>query len=292
MKLSTGEYINVLPAKTLKITIDEKAKDAMIKNGIVPAERRHEIVNQIVWTIKSNELYKNDLMLLDFFANNDWKRAVYFTSLSNIQDVLGIDRYMHQEGLAHRFMPIVAKDGYYAGYGGINVEESYDLLVNKVQWGGLNKPNVSVDPESSRSVQFVRQTAYMRLAKVLAEKKDFERAVNVLDKCIEFFPNEKIPFDYYMLQYPDIYYICGAMDKGDNVVRIIAQTATENIEYYGSLSKKLQVYYVEDLRDSMAMLNHLADVTRRYGRTDISATLKKKVDDYWDQFQLLFNEAL
>lgn len=292
VKLQTGEYINVLPAKTLKITIDEKAKDAMVQNGIVPAERRNEIVNQIVWTIKSNELYKNDLMLLDFFANNDWKRAVYFTSLSDIQDVLGIDRYMHQEGLAHRFMPIVAKDGYYAGYGGINVEESYDLLVNKVQWGGLNKTNVSVDPESSRSVQFVRQTAYMRLAKVLAEKKDFERAVNVLDKCIEFFPNEKIPFDYYMLQYPDIYYICGAMDKGDNVVKIIAQTATENIEYYGSLSKKLQVYYVEDLRDSMAMLNHLADVTRRYGRTDISATLKKKVDDYWDQFQLLFNEAL
>ena len=133
-------------------------------------------------------------MLLDFMATNDWTRAVYFTSLSDIKNILGIDKYLHQEGLAHRFMPVEAV-GYYKDAGGVFVDGSYELLMaDDIRWGNLNDPDVAIDPESRRSVLFVKQ-AYTRLARTLLNSKKKAQAVEVLDKCIEFFPNDKIPYD-------------------------------------------------------------------------------------------------
>ena len=123
----SGDKVNYLPSRHLKITVD---KEAVVRNGIVPENMKDRIVDEIVWTIPSsvNYLYKNDLMLLDFFASNDWTRAVYFTSLSDIKNILDIDKYLHQEGLAHRFMPVVA-ESYYKDAGGVFVDGSYELLM-------------------------------------------------------------------------------------------------------------------------------------------------------------------
>lgn len=127
---------------------------------------------------KSKILYKNDLMMLDFIATNNWERPIYFTSPSTVEGVFDLTKYCHLEGLAYRFMPLLA-DHLMEGIGGINVDRCYDLLVNKARWGRLNEPNVYVDAESRRNSIMPKQN-YLRLASALVDLNKMDSAVRVL----------------------------------------------------------------------------------------------------------------
>jgi hypothetical protein len=265
--LVSGDKVNYLPARRLKITVD---KEAVVRNGIVPENMKDKIVDEIVWEIPTsvNYLYKNDLMLLDFFATNDWSRAVYFTSLSDIKNILDIDKYLHQEGLAHRFMPVEAVS-YYKDAGGVFVDGSYELLMSDdIRWGNLNDPDVAVDPESRRSSLFVKQ-AYMRLAQTLANSQRKEEAVAVLDKCLEFFPNDKIPYDIMMMTYPEIYYACGATEKGDAFMNTMLENCKDNLRYYYELDVPFLMYYSENIYENLAILDKMKTIATKYKRNEL-----------------------
>ena len=246
---------------------------------------KDRIVDEIVWEIPTNVnyLYKNDLMLLDFFATNDWSRAVYFTSLSDIKNILGIDKYLHQEGLAHRFMPVEAV-GYYKDAGGVFVDGSLELLMaDDIRWGNLNDPEVSVDPESRRSVLFVKQ-AYMRLAQILVNTKRKAEAVEVLDKCIEFFPNDKIPYDILMTTYPEIYYAAGAMEKGDEFMKVMIENCVDNLRHYYELDPKFMLYHTESIYENFAILDKMQNVANKYRRNDLKTQITKILKEENDKF--------
>jgi len=278
----SGSRVDYWPARKLKITVD---KEKAVANGIVPENMKDQIVDEIVWTIPENVSYltKNELMLLDFFATNDWERAVYFTSLSDISKILGIDKYLHQEGLSHRFIPVLATD-YYSGAGGVFIEGSYDLLMNKTRWGRLNEPDVTVDPESERNITFVKM-AYMRLAQSLVNRDRKEEAIAVLDKCQELFPDEKIPYGFYYEGYfPELYYRAGAVEKGDEVMNKITANAIENLRYYERLEHKFRIYYKEAIHDDLSLVNTMADCAKRNKRYEIKDELDKIVDEFLDVF--------
>ena len=286
LPLMSGDMINYLPARNLKITVD---KDAVVRNGIVPESMKDMIVDEIVWRIPNNisYIYKNDLMLLDFMATNNWERVVYFTSLSDIKNVLGIDKYLHQEGLSHRFMPVIAKD-YIKDAGGIYVEGSYNLLMaDDIRWGNLNLDNVTVDPESRRNVLFVKQ-AYMRLAQSLQKRGQNDSAVAVIDKCIELFPNNKIPFDYYMVAYPEIYYKAGAPEKAEAMIKTIVDNSEDNLRYFSELDDRFVDYYASEIRDNLAVINEMSNVAKRNKNIELGMQLENTLDTYFAKFIHLF----
>ena len=226
-------------------------------------------------------------MLLDFMATNDWTRAVYFTSLSDIKNVLGIDKYLHQEGLSHRFIPVLAAD-YHKDAGGVYIEGSYELLMaDDIRWGNLDKEGVAVDPESRRNLLFVKQ-AYMRLAQSLQNRGQNDSAVAVLDKCLEFFPNDKIPYDMYMLAYPEIYYKAGEMKKGDDLIDAIIANCMDNLRYYGELDNRFIPYYSESIRENLAMINEMSNIAARNGRLELKQRLENLLDQEFSKFMHVF----
>ena len=278
----SGKKINYLPTRKLKITVD---KEKVVANGIVPESMKDQIVDEIVWSISDKVQYltKNELMLLDFMATNNWERCVYFTSLSDISNILGIDKYLHQQGLSHRFMPVEAPE-YYKGAGGVFIDGSYDLLVNNSRWGNLNKPDVTIDPESVRNTSFIKM-AYMRLAQAFVNRERYDEAIAVMDKCQEFFPDEKLPYGFYYEGYfPELYYKSGAIEKGDDVLEKIAANAIDELRYYRSLKPKFVEYYKEDIREALSLLNTMADTAKRNRRYDIQQRLDQSVNDYLDSF--------
>lgn len=280
----SGKKVNYLPARNLKITVD---KEKVIANGIVPESMKDQIVDEIVWTIPDKVSYitKNELMILDFFATNNWDRCVYFTSLSDIANVLGIDKYLHQQGLAHRFMPVLAPD-YYKGAGGVFIDGSYDLLVNKSRWGRLNEPGVTIDPESVRNISFIKM-AYMRLAQALVNRKRGDEAIIVLDKCQEFFPDEKMPYGFYYEGYfPDIYYRAGAIEKGDDVMMKIVANALDELRYYKDLDTKLYGYYEDSIREAISLVYTMANTAQKNKRYDLQQEIQDKLNEYNNYFLL------
>lgn len=270
--LQTGKKINFFPTKRLKLTVDSAKA---VASGIVPSYMADRIVPVIEWDVKANYIYKNDLMLLDFLATQDWDRPLYFASPSSVSKVLDIDKYCHQTGIVYKFIPVLAED-YSPGLGGVDDVASYDILMNKCKWGNLNKPGVHVDPESYRNSIMPRQS-YLRLAKALQRKGKNTEAIAVADRCIAEFPNNKITFDYYMLPMAEVYYDAGAPDKGNNFLTTLANVYIENLNFYNSVSPEFASFYHEDSMQAYAVLARIWEYADRYNQKEMLEDLKTRM---------------
>ena len=285
VKRFMGNSYNYVPCRNVKLTVD---KEACIRNGIVPESMKDQIVDEITWEIKDNYLYKNAIMLLDFMATNNWERPVYFTSFSDMSKVLGIDKYLHMEGLAYRFIPVETEDFVKAYHGGVYRDGSYDLLVTKanegiVNWGSMNQEEVVPDRESVRNTSYA-QLAYSRLAQALVNHDQFDSAVIVMDKFQEFFPNEKFPAEIHTYQFPEMYYICGAPEKGDAYLMNLVNNYCDKIEYYGKMKPKFKKYFEEDINEGMSLLKHFGDLAKKYERNELAQDISNRMMQYLSSY--------
>ncbi|MDZ7741931.1 MAG: DUF2723 domain-containing protein [Bacteroidota bacterium] len=266
--IQSGEKINYLPTKKIRLTVDS-AK--CVDNGIVPIELADKIVPYIEWDISQNYLFKNDLMLLDFLATNNWERPVYFANPSSVSGVADIDEYCHLNGIVYKFMPVKSTE-YVQGVGGVYTDATWDVLMNKASWGRLNEPDVTVDRESARNSGIAKQN-YLRLARALLAENKKDSAAAAIDKCLEFFPNEKFAYDLYMIPYAEVYYQAGQAEKGNEIVQILVDNYREELAYYRSLDAKRARQFDQDMQQAYAILQRLGQMTRQYGQKEFSSEL-------------------
>ncbi|MCD4695195.1 MAG: DUF2723 domain-containing protein, partial [Bacteroidales bacterium] len=261
--LTTGEKINFSPTKNFKLTIDSAD---IVNKGAVPEYMQDKIVSSINWKVRQNYLYKNDLMLLDIIATNNWERPVYFANPSSISKVLNVDEYCHLEGFVYRFLPVKAEN-YINGVGGVNEQKSYDIFMNKCEWGNLKDPDVYVDRESYRNSVIPKQN-FMRTAKAMVSNGEDEKAIQLLDKCLEKFPDEKIAFDMYMIPFIEVYYDAGAVEKANDVSRRVFEIYDQNMNYYYSLNNNLAKYYESEYNQALGVLQQLSMMARMNNQTE------------------------
>jgi hypothetical protein len=273
LPLQDGSKVNFAPTKNLKITIN---KDELIAKNLVPKDMQGKIVDEIKWTVGQNYLYKNDLMLLDLVASNNWERPIYFTSPSAIEKVLDVAEYCHLEGVVYRFMPVKSSH-YLQGLGGINTTETYDLLVNKAKWGNLNEPGVYIDPESRRNSIMPKQN-YFRLAQALVDENKYDSAVAVLDTCQKYFPNDKIYYDIYTMPIVETYYDAGAFNKGNLAAEIIAGNFLQDLQYYAALGSAHRKYYDQEIQRAFAVIQQLSMLARRNGQDETAGRLDEMMN--------------
>ncbi len=284
--LNSGDEVNFIPTRKLRLMVN---KEKAIANGIVPPYMTDSIVPYIDWDIKGNYYIKNDLMLLDFLANNDWERPLYFASPNSIKDAFDIDRFCHQSGIVYKFIPVVAEN-YYRGLGGVDDVASYDILMNKAKWGNLNDPKVTVDPESVRNHMMAKQS-YMRLAQALMNKNKSAEAVAVVDHMLKEFPNEKFAFDIYMMPIVEVYYRAGDTVKANNFVKAMAKVFGDNLTYYNHVAPKFAEYYKDDKEEAMMVIARLLSVAKQYKQDELlkelqaSYNIPEELKGIFDQLQ-------
>ena len=282
VQVTDMSWVNYFPTKKLKLTIDSAT---IVNTGTVRPEEAGKIVDEIDWDISQGAVYRNDLMLLDLIATNNWKRPIYFANPNSHAGVLNVDKYCHLEGVVYRFKPVVAED-YIERVGGVDPERSYEVLMaDDVRWGRLNADDVVIDRESARNAPMVKQN-YVRLAQALANEGKYDSVVMALDKGIEFFPNKKMPFDLYMISWSDLYFRAGATEKGVEVVKEIQKVYEDNLDYYSSLNKNFSGYYTDDVEESLAVIQRLSQIARQYNQDDLAKDLDDSLLNYINIFGL------
>lgn len=280
--LQSGDWIDYLPAKKLKLTID---KEAVIASGTVAIEDSVKIVDKIEWSVRQGGLFRNDLMLLDLVATNNWERPIYFANPSSHSKVLNVDKYCHLEGVVYRFKPTVATE-FMRKIGGVNPDRTYEVLMgDNVRWGRLNEEGVAVDRESARNAGMVKQN-YVRLAQSLLNVHKYDSVIKVLDRGIELFPSDKFPFDTYMVGWADFYYKAGATEKANNLVEQIAARYEEDLAYYSSLNDNFVDNYQDDIQEAMYAMQRLIQVTHQNNQPELSKELEESFYEYISTLQL------
>ena len=280
--LQNGEWINYMPAKKLTLEIDKKA---VIESGTVPIKDSAKIVDKMEWTIRQGGLFRNDLMLLDLVATNNWIRPIYFANPNSHSKVLNVDKYCHLEGVVYRFKPTIATD-FIQKIGGVNADRTYEVLMDdNVRWGRLYEDDVIVDRETDRNAGMAKQN-YVRLAQALLKEHKYDSVIKVLDKGIELFPNNKFPFDYYMISWADFYYKAGAVEKANNLVDQIEARYNEDLEYYSSLDDKFASEYRDDIQEAIAVMQRLMQVTSQNNQPERAKELEEKFYEHISTFEM------
>ena len=251
-----SKQVDYLPSKNLRITVD---KEKVLANGTVPQDKADRIVDNVDWTISKKYIMKNDLIILDILAANDWERPVYFAITTGNDSYLGLTDYFQLEGLSYRLVPYKA-NSYDNQVGEINTEIMYDNLMNKFVWGGMVEGDVYMNSNNRRMCMNFRNN-YTRLAQEYIRLGKNEKAVEVLDKSVASIPERNVPYDYFMLTSVELYYRAGEYEKGNAIVRSLVDRYADDLTYYLSLKGSHRKSINDDSERAKYILQQLIMLT-------------------------------
>ncbi|HSH20492.1 MAG TPA: hypothetical protein VLA03_08560, partial [Draconibacterium sp.] len=276
VQVMSGEKMDFLPTRSFHITVD---KQKVLESGTVKPEDAGLIVDSVKFRITKNYITKSEMAILNIIAANNWERPIYIDhSLLYSNSIFFLD-YLQFEGLAYRFVPIETKGGGMSR-GRIDADILYDNVMDKFVWGNVNDPDVYLDEYNKKAVN-ITQARYMfsRLAQALMEKRDSTRATEVLDKLFEIYPDNKIPLTYDSFPAVEIYYRANEFEKGNQLVKTLAQNSFALLEYYLSLPDRLASAVDDEQSREMSLINNLVILTNRYKQDELNKEINNKLDE-------------
>ncbi|MFV0589982.1 MAG: DUF2723 domain-containing protein [Draconibacterium sp.] len=272
VKVTSGDMIDYLPSKEFHITVD---KQKVLETGTVKAEDAGLIADRVDFKINKNMIGKSEMAVLNMIAANNWERPIYIDhSLLYTGNIYFLD-WLQFEGLAYRFVPIKSqRQGMMNGR--IDTDILYNNVMNKFVWGNVNDPKIHIDEYNRKQIN-IMQSRYMfaRLAEALLQKDEKEKAIEVIDRMFELFPNEKIPWTYDSFPALEQYYRAGASEKANEVARAMAKNSLALLNYYTSLPERMAASIESDQNREISNLRNLVVITRNYKQDE----LNKEIDE-------------
>ena len=180
---------NYIPTDTVYITVD---KDAVRRSGMkLPAG--NSIPDRMVISLKGqSRLLKNDLMMLEMLAESNWSRPMYIASTVGTDNYRPLAKNIIREGLNFRIVPYTTD-----GESTIDADKTYDLLMNKYLWGGVDNQDADLylDQTIYRMCCTHRRLFAETASALIAEGKN-DKAAKLLAKMEQAFPDRYMTNDY------------------------------------------------------------------------------------------------
>ncbi len=231
-----GENYNYLPSRKLLIPVD---KEKVIRLGIVPKDKQDKIVDAIRFTLpKKQYLIKNNWMQLVILANFDWERPIYFATSIGNENYLGLKKYFRLEGFAYRLVPYPNENAKANSLeiGSINTDILYDNVMNKFKWGRIYEPDFNVDHYVDRTTKVMDiRGVFHRLADALIKENKIDSAKQVLDKIVKIMPDNKFPYDFFVLPVAEDYFRIGEKDKALAILKQTFENYRQEAEFFKAL---------------------------------------------------------
>ena len=275
------ERIEYLPAKKFSIKIDSSV---VMANHVVAPKLAKLIVPEMKWELKKRtSIYKNDMMVLDMMAHNNWKRPMYFAITVSDENYLGLEKYFQLQGLAYKIVPIESTERNDFQNGSIDTEILYNNLINKFVWGGIANPKVYLDENNMRMLSNFRNN-FARLAEALVKENKIDSAKVVLNKCLEVMPIDRIPLNYWALPLVEQFYNVKLIDKANTLVDKLLANTDEELKYYFRLRGKFAEGIDYEKRVNMQVLNELVRITDANGQTPLKDKINTVFQGYMRSF--------
>lgn len=172
-------------------------------------------------------------MLLDLFANFDWKRPLYFTQVYILQN-LGLLDYLQFDGYAYRFVPILTPYTTSWDVGRVDADYAAPLLMDTFRFGNLSDESVYVDYFHQYNLSASRtREGFARVAREYIIRGERETALQLLDRGLAVLPPSQIHFTpANTIPFVECYYGINEYETGDALFNDYIDNIIEYIEYY------------------------------------------------------------
>ena len=278
MKTQMGT-IDYFPNKKFMVTYDSTR---IVDNGLIP-ENLVSRMDTIRWTINRSAIQKNNLMILDLLATNNWERPVYFVMTTGPTTYLGLEDHFFLDGLAYRLLPVKAITSGDGHIGEVNTATMYDHVVNGFEWGDMEKPGVNIDDNNARMIMNLRNLM-SRLATALIQEGKLDSARVVMDLAMEKMPDSKIPYSYFVLPMAEGYLAVGDTVKGLEIMELLTRYKKEELAYYFSFPDKDLPDLDMGIQEALFTMNKLSEAAHDAGQIDLANSADSTMNQYYDLF--------
>lgn len=259
-EMKNGQFVHYYPSDNIKVKID---RATIIKNKVVNPKYYDSIVPEINLRLKGGALYKNRLMMLDIFNENNWKRPIYFSPGSfGADDYIWMKEYLQLDGMVYKLVPIKTpineENPYELGY--IDTDKMYNNVM-KWSWGNSGSDKIYHDPETRKNALSYRGNL-SRLMKALIEEKKFDKAQKIIDIAMKNMPINY--FEYYTTVEPfaDGYYKMNKKTEARSILNQLIKKRQEKLKFFKSQSEKQKSFYRNEILREIELYRSLLYIAK------------------------------
>lgn len=308
-KLKQAGNASYIPKKIISFPID---KEAVIRNKVVRPEDYNKIVDTMYIDLRHKDfLPKDEFMILDLLANNNWERPIYFAITIGSNKFMNLQDYFQLEGFAYRLVPIKRETpaGERINFGNVASDIMYNNLMNEFKWGNMNDPDVYIDENNARMMTNIRNN-FNRLASQLVteayrsdsitlgqvgmpvpeynvvNESKLEQAVRVIEKGFELVPTRVIPHEFFSLDMIGTLYQAGAIEKAREKAKEAHDSYVDMLGYLFALNPRFRNSgdVSDEMQKNLFYLQKLQRLAAAAGDTATAEMAESSLDTYYDQF--------
>ena len=286
VQVSSNRRIPYVPTQKYSLSVD---KSKVMNDGTVPENMKQFVVDEIRWTLNNKYVMKKDMMILDLLANFNWDRPIYFAITTGADAYIGLEDYFQLEGLAYRLVPFKGpiSDGQ-TGY--VNSDIMYKRFMEQFEYGGMETPGIYMDENNRRMCMNLRNN-FARLAEALIREGKKDKAVEVLERCLEVMPHENVPYNYFMIPVIEAMYRTGMSDKATEIITYLMDRTEKEMEYYMNLDKYTYSKIGNSPQQTISVLYRIMDtVANKFPQEDLSERAKASFEKYQTLYQVKEDE--
>jgi hypothetical protein len=228
---------------------------------------------------------KDELMVLDMIANNNWERPIYFAITIGRDKYMNLQDYFQLEGLAYRLVPIkTPSEG--ISMGKVNSRLMYKNVMESFKWGNMNNPKVYIDENNARMMMNIRNT-FDRLAETLVAEGQNDKATKVLDRCVELIPHKIVPYNYFSMMMAETYFKAGQPQKGKEILNTIMTDYKEQLEYFLKLKAPMRKSVDEDIQRILYFMREMTMICTRNHQPELLKEISTSFSSYVERYNSL-----
>lgn len=282
VEYNNGDVANYLPTNKFKLTINA---DEVIKTGTVPTADKDKIAPEMDWTFNGRYVTKDVLAMMDILSHNNWKRPIYFSVTVPNSNMIGLDKYMYNEGFAYRLLPL-KPDTAVGPLEASNTGKMYENMMTKYRWGNMKNASY-LDHESMTMFYPLITRLYSTLADDLAKAGKPDSARKVLKKYDEVMPTtinslEIAVRKYYMIENA---YRLNDIQLGNKLANLVDDYVSNQLDYSYALFQKGETNLENrDLQYSMQILGGLVEFSKQYKQPQLFNKFSTQLSGFEKKF--------
>ena len=182
--LNENPELQIIPTDSIVITVD---KEAVKRSGMMIADDSIPDVMHI--SLKGRgTVYKSELMMYEMLARSNWERPLYVAITVGESNYGDLGKNFVREGLADRITPFnTEKSGKT-----LDSEKTYDNLMNKFKFGGLDNPDIYLD-ETVMRMCYTHRRIFGQLGQQLLREGKKDKALKLMEKAEKAIPAYNVP---------------------------------------------------------------------------------------------------
>ncbi|HOY12034.1 MAG TPA: hypothetical protein PLY70_02795 [Saprospiraceae bacterium] len=168
------------------------------------------------------------------------------------------------------------------GSGRMANDLAYDNIMTKWKWGNFDKEHLFVDRSYMAEIQAMKFTM-LRSAFNFINVGDSTKAVAIVNKYFEAFPNMNFRYDAGITSYINVLVTAGAFEDAKKHLKILAEETRQHMEFYLSLDEDDLQSFQSDMSYSSRAVNDIISMSQRLSDPAFEKEMKDAVGKFAQQ---------